>query len=164
MPVALLASLAIAATGPCAGAAERADPVVRRHAIRCLVNSARAAHGLPRLRLSRPLGTAAGRHARDMVRRRYFGHTSPGGSTPTSRARHAGYRAAAIGETLAAASGTRATPGFTVRAWLRSADHRRVLLNPALRDVGVALVPGAPLSGGVDRRGTTIVLDAGRRG
>ena len=164
MLAASLASLAVAAAGPCAGASERADPVVRRHAVRCLVNESRAARDLPRLRPSPALARAAGRHARDMVRRDFFDHTSPGGSTPASRARRAGYRGAAIGETIAYAVGPRATPAATVAAWLRSGAHRRVLFDPDLRHVGVGIARGAPLAGGSTRRGATVVLDAGGPG
>lgn len=161
MLAAVLASLAVAAAGPCAGASERSDVAVRRHAIRCLVNHARAARGLPRLRPSRSLERAAGRHARDMVRRDFFDHTSPGGSTPASRARRAGYAGSAIGETIAFAVGPRATPAGTVRDWLRSGAHRRILFDPHLRHVGVGIARGAPLAGGRARRGATVVLDAG---
>ncbi len=156
----LLASLAVAAAGPCAGAGERSDPAVRRHAVRCLVNNARATNGLPRLRSSSTLARAASRHARDMVRRDYFEHTSPGGSTPATRARSAGYRGRSIGETLAFAVPA-ATPARTVRGWLRSAAHRRILLSPAMRDMGVGIARGAPLAGRSTRRGATVVLDAG---
>ena len=158
---ALLASVAVAAAGPCAGAAERSDPVVRRHAVRCLVNEARAARGLPRLRPHRALTRAAGRHARDMVRRGFFEHRSPGGSTPYSRARRAGYRGASVGETIAFAVGPKATPAGTVRDWLRSGAHRRVLFGPGLRHAGVGVARGAPLPGGSTRRGATVVLDVG---
>lgn len=160
MLAALLASVAVAAAGPCAGAGERSDQAVRRHAVHCLVNSARAAHGLPRLRSSRTLARAASRHARDMVRREFFEHTSPGGSTPATRARRAGYRGRSIGETIAFAVPT-ATPARTVRGWLRSAAHRRILLNPAMRDVGIGIARGTPLPGRSTRRGATVVLDAG---
>lgn len=164
----LVASLALAAapapapavastagTSPCAGASEQVDPVVRRHAVRCLVNNARAAHGLRRLRVSRTLARAAAGHARDMVRRDFFEHTSPGGSTPSDRALRAGYRGLYVGETIAFAVGDDATPAGAVRGWLESAPHRRVVLDPDMRHIGVGI------AGGGTTEGATIVLDVG---
>ena len=152
-----------AQSSPCAGAAERRDAARRAHAVRCLVNQARAAHGLRPLRENRALEIAAARHARDMVGRDFFGHTSPGGSTPSARARRAGYRGSVIGETIAFAIGPDATPAGTVRGWLRSSDHRTVLLAPDLRDAGVGIADGAPLVAGAANDGETVVLDAGAR-
>ena len=147
---------ATAAASSCAGAHEQSDPVVRRHAVRCLVNNARAAHGLRRLRASRTLARAANRHARDMVRRDFFEHTSPGGSTPSDRALRAGYRGMYVGETIAFAVGDDATPAGAVRGWLESGPHRLVLLDPDMRHVGVGIAGGAQ-----DDDGATIVLDVG---
>lgn len=159
---AVVASLAFAASpGPCAGAQERADPERRRHAVRCLINDARAARGLHRLRESRTLARAAGEHARDMVRRDFFEHTSPGGSTPADRARRAGYRGPVVGETIAFAVGSRATPAGAVRGWLASPDHRRIVLDPGMRHMGVGIAAGAPTTGGPAAVGATVVLDVG---
>ena len=146
----------VAGTSSCAGASEQVDQAVRRHAVRCLVNNARAAHGLRRLSASRTLARAANRHARDMVRRDFFEHTSPGGSTPSDRALRAGYRGLYVGETIAFAVGDDATPAGAVRGWLESGPHRRVLLDPDMRHVGVGIAGGAPADDG-----TTIVLDVG---
>ena len=147
--------------GPCAGAYEQADLARRRHAVRCLVNQARAAHGLRRLRPSGALGRAASGHAQDMVRRDFFEHTSPGGSTPTARARRAGYRGLAVGETIAFAVGPGATPAGAVSGWLRSTAHRVVLLDPQMRHIGVGVADGAPTDGAAGSDGATVVLDVG---
>ena len=129
--------------------------------MRCLVNAARAAHGLRRLRASRSLASAASSHARDMVRRDFFEHTSPGGSTPSDRARRAGYRGLHVGETIAFAVGPDATPAGAVRGWLESAAHRIVILDPDMRHAGVGIAPGAPTDGGSTTAGATVVLDVG---
>lgn len=152
---------ATAAESPCAGAYEQTDPVVRRHAVQCLVNNVRAAHGLRRLRASRTLTRAAGGHARDMVRRDFFEHTSPGGSTPSDRALRAGYRGLYVGETIAFAVGEDATPVGTVRGWMASAAHRPVILDRDMRHIGVGIADGAPADGGSTAEGATVVLDVG---
>ena len=87
-----------------------------------------------------------------MVRRGYFEHTSPGGSTPRDPRRRAGYRGGAVGETIAFAvpAATPGAHGAPLAAGRR--PHRRILLNPAMRDVGVGIARGAPLGGGTRRR------------
>src|SRR4051812_48290230 len=66
-----------------AGAA--ADAVV------CLVNAERTSRGLKPLGRDGDLAQAARRHAADMVRRNYFSHTSPSGTSFSDRIRAAGY-------------------------------------------------------------------------
>lgn len=144
---------------PCAGAYERGDGARTRHAVQCLVNDARAAHGLRRLRRAGTLGRAARAHARDMRRRGYFEHRSPGGSTPKIRARRAGYRGALVGETIALSIGSRASAAAVVRSWLRSPGHRDVLLDPRMRDAGVGIAVGVQAGRGA--AGTALVLDVG---
>src|SRR5690349_11041218 len=56
----------------------------------CLINAERAAHGLRPLHTRASLVTAARGHAADMVRRRYFSHTAPGGKGVVTRVRRAG--------------------------------------------------------------------------
>lgn len=142
---------------PCAGAHERADAARRRHAVHCLVNRARATHGLHRLRAARTLARAARSHASDMRKRGFFEHRSPDGTTPQVRARRAGYRGAVVGETIALSVGRRVSAAAVVRSWLRSPGHRRVLLDPRMRHVGVGLADGA----GRRAAGTALVLDVG---
>jgi uncharacterized protein YkwD len=131
----------------------------------CLINGRRSDHGLRRVRVVSTLGAGAVRHARDMVRRRYFEHVSPGGSYPADRLRRSGYirnrRAWTVGEVLAWGTGRLSTPHSTVQAWMRSPGHRRVLLYPAFRDVGVGVVRGVPLRGRPD--GGTYAGEFGRR-
>jgi uncharacterized protein YkwD len=160
----LLATAAIAlahgaGAPPCAGAHERGDPVRRRHAVQCLVNDARAAHGLRRLRPAVTLGRAAGAHARDMRRRGFFEHRGADGSTPQLRARRAGYRGSTVGETIALSTGSRASAAAVVRRWLRSPGHRRVLLDPRMRHAGVGLADGVRARR--QASGTALVLDVG---
>ena len=152
---------AAASSGACNGANERTDLVRRRHATQCLINRARAAHALRRLTGNAALTLAAGRHARDMVRRSYFEHTSPGGSTPVGRTRRAGYHGARIGEVIQFGIGRDATPSGAVRGWLGSAPHRSILLDGSMREFGVGVANGRPLHLRGAAAGATTVVDFG---
>lgn len=159
----LLHAAPAAQAGTCAGAhasVASAGTAGQARAIRCLINRARAEHGLPRLRASAPLGRAARRHSRDMVRRRYFDHVSPGGGSPLRRARRAGWRGSTLGEAIAYGAGEDATAAGTVRGWLRSRPHRRILLSRRLRVIGIGVAAATP-----DPRwggGITVTADIGR--
>ena len=136
-----------------------------RRAVVCLVNKRREKHGLRRVRVERSLALGGLRHARDMMRRRYFDHVSPRGVVLADRLRRSGYirgrTAWTVGEVLAWGTGRLSTPIATVKAWMRSPGHRRVLIYPAFRDVGVGVVRGIPVRGRAD--GGTYAGEFGRR-
>jgi hypothetical protein len=147
----------------CAGA--RSDPGRSGPDVTlCLINAERRSRSLATLAVNGKLARAARHHAADMVARGYFAHTSPGGSTFAGRIHHVGYaagcRAWSVGETLAWGTGDQATPASRVAAWLRSRPHRRILLEPAFREMGVGIVAGVP-----DRSeaGFTYTAELGRR-
>jgi len=62
-----------------------------RAATLCLMNAERAARGLGRLQAEPQLGRVAAGYARQMVRGRFFDHTSPAGSTMLARIRSTSY-------------------------------------------------------------------------
>jgi uncharacterized protein YkwD len=128
---------------PTAGAQERSAT-----ATVCVLNEQRASRGLPLLRTENGLEQAAEGHARDMVRRRYFSHTTPEGRTFAERLRRTYIRGGrwGVGETLAWGTQSKATPAAIVRAWLDSPSHRRVVLNPRFRDVGIGVTLGVPVA------------------
>jgi uncharacterized protein YkwD len=162
--IAVPAPPARAAEATCPGASARvaqAGPAEQERAIRCLVNRERDRRDLPRLRADERLASAAAGHSRDMVRRGFFDHTSPGGSTPARRARRAGYPWRSIGETIAWGSGPYATAASTVERWIDSPGHREILLHPGLREIGVGVAVGAPVAG--QRGGATATALLGRR-
>ncbi len=159
-PPAPVAVSSLAGLSRCSSARARAGSKRREHAIRCLLNAERTARGLPRLHPNTPLGRAAREHSRDMVRRDFFDHTSPGGDTPAARARRAGYRSRYVGETIAYASGRASSAASTVAQWMGSTGHRAVILDGHMRDLGVGVASGAPTGG---RRGTTVTADFGGR-
>jgi uncharacterized protein YkwD len=127
-----------------------------------LLNRERAAHGLPQLRADPRLARAARAHSADMVRRHYFDHASPEGEHSVGRVRRTGWlegrRHWSIGENLAWGIGKRGTPAATVRAWMRSPAHHRVVLGRMYRHVGIGVAVGTPS----DRtRGVTYTADFG---
>ena len=110
----------------------RADMLAR-------ANAERAAAGRLPLALDPRLNEAAQEHAEDMLLHSYYNHRSPQGSRPADRVRQTGYAAQIVGENIARGP-------FTVNEvmdnWLQSQDHRRNLLNPAYRDLGVGIAVG----------------------
>lgn len=81
---------ATSAASPCPDAnvvPSSANGVQVRNATLCLLNQERTSRGLAPLKSNRHLLTAARRYSQLMVRERFFGHVSPGGSTLVSRVR-----------------------------------------------------------------------------
>ena len=98
------------------------------------VNAFRSGHGLMPLKIDLKLNTAAQRHADDMAQRDYFAHVSPEGGTVGQRASQAGYRWRLVLENLAAGQ---ATPKEVVEGWKGSPGHRKAMLDPYVRELGV---------------------------
>ena len=83
------------------------------------------------------LAVAAQAHAQDMARRNYFAHDSPEGGKLERRVEAAGYvNWRDLGENIAG--------GFTasevIQGWLESKEHCITLMDPVLREVGMAMV------------------------
>jgi uncharacterized protein YkwD len=125
-----------------------AAPVKARHALACEIARLRAKRGIGRLRPSTLLDRASRRHVADMVRRRYFAHETPAGLGPGDRARSVGYARAAcswrVGEVLAWGVAGRSTAAATVRAWMDSPEHRRILVSRKYDELGSWMVAGTP--------------------
>jgi uncharacterized protein YkwD len=152
----------------CAGATARPEETSRARiaqATLCLVNGERRSRGLHALRPNRRLAAVARRHSRDMVRGGFFSHTAPDGTTFLDRIRRSGYLRSArrwrVGEDLGWGSGTGATAGANVRAWMHSPPHRKTILTAAFREAGVGVVRGVPVPGAGD--GATFTMDFGVR-
>lgn len=94
------------------------------------MNSVRARHGLPRLRVDAALARAADAHSAAMLRTGSFSH----GSVHARLRRYTSARS--IGETLAWMS--QCDGRQVVNMWLQSAAHRRILLARKFNQVGVA--------------------------
>jgi uncharacterized protein YkwD len=107
------------------------------------INAVRSKHGLPRLVVSAQLATAARTHSRRMALAGFFAHESESGAPFSDRLRRyyrsAGFRSWRAGENLLWAS-----PDIdakrAVQMWLDSPGHRRILLTPAWREIGLSAV------------------------
>jgi uncharacterized protein YkwD len=155
--LAALSAAGVLANPPTAGAAScasahatpgQASGAELARAVVCVSNAERRRHGLQELKVNSRLSTAARRHSLDMVRRGYFAHTGPSGDTFVQRIRAAGYLDSAytwlVGENLAWGWGASGSPGGILKAWLHSPEHRKILLRPSYREVGVGVALGGP--------------------
>lgn len=117
----------------------------------CLLNRQRRMHGRRALKPNRRLARAARKHARDMVLRNYFSHTTPGGVSFVDRIMRQDYvnpgQGWTLGENLAWGSYQLATPKSIVQSWMHSPGHRANILNAQFREIGVGVVTGAPEPG-----------------
>ncbi len=102
-----------------------------------LVNRFRSERGLRQLNTDSRLNTAAQTHAEDMAERDYIAHISPDGGTPGERASVAGYRWSRLLENVAAGQ---PTPTEAVEVWKASPGHRRAMLDPEIRELGIGYV------------------------
>lgn len=107
-----------------------------------LVNQQRAANGLAPLRLDWRLVNVARAHNALMAQRGELSHQLSGEKPVCSgddRLRDGGYPWLWCAENVAAGQGS---PQQVMDAWMTSAGHRTNILNPNLRDMGIAFVQG----------------------
>ena len=128
-----------------------------RSSVACLVNQRRRAHGLRRLRVDVRLGRAAQWHSKSMDSGNFFSHLGPGGSSPFSRIRSAGYLSGAaswgVGENIGWGKARKGSPKAAVAAWMKSPSHRAALLSHSFRHIGVGMANGSPTGGGEGNSG-----------
>ena len=113
----------------------------------CLINRERTRRGLPALRLNALLNQASLEHSQDMVRQRYFEHTSLDGRTVGDRIRASGYArgvSASGGENIAYGFGRESTPEAIVQLWMHSPGHRADILRASFTEIGIGIATGAP--------------------
>ena len=103
------------------------------------VNDVRRRAGLPPLAPNPLLDRLAQEHAEDMLVRSYSGHWTPEGLDPSARARASGYLSG-IGENIVE---QRFSAEEALKAWLGSPGHRRNILDPGCREMGLGLAVGA---------------------
>jgi uncharacterized protein YkwD len=124
------------------------------------INSLRAEHGLPRLRLSSALVAAARQHTTEMADRGYFSHSSANGSSFDHRISrfypmgHSHYWS--VGENLLWSSPD-IDPGGALNLWLNSPEHRKIMLTARWREIGVSAVHMSAAGGAYGGREVTIV-------
>ncbi len=104
-----------------------------------LTNQQRIANGLAPLVLNDKLTQAAQLNADYMLKKNYWSHFAPDGTSPWSFIKNAGYDYTYAGQNLAR--------GYTsaqdaVNAWMASPDHRANILSHNFADVGFAVTQG----------------------
>ena len=124
------------------------------------LNVIRRSHGLTPLRLSRPLSAAADAHSRAMGKFGFFSHESRDGSEFWARVKRwygpGGYRTWAVGENLLWSSG-QLSAAAAVKLWMESPGHRKNILTPSWREVGLAAVSVASAPGVFGGRDVVII-------
>ena len=140
-----------------------ADARVLKKALLCLHNFERRRRGLSQLRLNADLSAVALGHARDMVKRHYFAHVSPGRRDHMDRLAASAYAPPVgcftAGENLLVADGA-ATALQLLQAWLNSPEHRANIMHRGWRDFGLGIVGKSPQG---DANGLTVVALFGLR-
>lgn len=135
-------------------------------ALVCDVNVMRARHSLRPLRWDWRLWSGAQTLASDMAARHYASHVTPEGLGVADRLQPTGYmrrhRGWFVAENLAWGTSSLSTPLAVVLGWMDSDLHRKNLLDPMLRDIGVGTAQGAITIGG--ESGSIFVADFGTRG
>lgn len=119
------------------------DIPVAELAIVELTNEFRKEHARTAVKPNAQLAAAARAYAKKLARTDAFSHTV-GGTTPSDRAKKAGYAYCQIAENLASLYDSR---GFTARdyakrtveGWENSPGHRKNMLTPHVTEIGVAI-------------------------
>lgn len=124
------------------------------------INALRRRSGLRALRLSRPLAAAGDAHARALAATGQFTHDWPDGRRFDSWIpryfRGGSRREWSVGENLLWTDGT-LDAEQVVEAWLDSPGHRRILLTPGWRELGVGVVRAVGAGGVYGGRNVYVV-------
>jgi uncharacterized protein YkwD len=123
------------------------------------LNAIRSSHRLVPLKLNATLSMAAGRHSAEMVADGYFAHNSQNGSPFWKRLTR--YAAAAphgwsVGENLLWSS-PEVDASAALRMWMASPEHRRNILDPTWREIGIAAVHAASAPGTYGGQPVTVI-------
>jgi uncharacterized protein YkwD len=157
-----LALLALGAPTSAAGTPPRTISAVDALEASVLVelNAVRARHKLAPMRLSSSLSAAANAHSKAMAERGFFSHRSADGTSFWQRVQSyygsARYRYWSVGENLLWKSPSIGA-AEAVQMWLDSPPHRKNLLAPEWREIGLAAVSAAAAPGTFEGLDVTIV-------
>ncbi len=137
------------------------SPKRHRRAVAALVNEERARHGLPPLRFAMSLRVSARAWAVIQVRKSSGGHGNWAKRVLRFPFILAGRpRSRAVGENLAAATGSFTTPREIIKDWMSSPDHRANILRNW--DYGAVWSSPDTPDPGRQRDGVTVVHHFGR--
>jgi len=107
------------------------------------VNRAREKNGLQPLKENPQLQRVARRHSEDMATRHFAGHRNPDGWDVVDRLRAEGIdEFIAVGENIFTGKAVGDPAPVAVREWLKSAGHRKNLLNPRYTEGGIGIAGG----------------------
>ena len=124
------------------------------------INALRAQHKLAPLKLNVKLTRAADAHSLAMAKRGFFAHESADGSAFWKRVKRfysdRGFSRWSVGENLLWSSPSIDAAG-ALQMWLDSPPHRKNLLTPQWREIGLSAVSVAAAPGVFEGRQTTIV-------
>jgi uncharacterized protein YkwD len=131
------------------------------------LNVLRASHHLHPLTLSRSLSTAAAAHSKEMSAEGYFAHESGDHSAFWKRIQRfygsAGYGFWSVGENLLWASPD-VDSANAIKLWLASPEHKKNMLDPRWREIGLAALHVASAPGVYgDHEVTIVTTDFGVR-
>ncbi|MFQ5413026.1 MAG: CAP domain-containing protein [Phycisphaerae bacterium] len=105
-----------------------------------LINLERGALGIAPVASDEKLERIASRYACLLISEGFFGHFEPlTGDGPGVRAVAGKYAFYTVGENLAAGQ---ETPAEVIKGWMASRDHRRILLDPQFKQVGITVRTG----------------------
>jgi uncharacterized protein YkwD len=101
-----------------------------------LTNKARAEHKAPPLEPNALLFQVARAHSANMAKQNEMAHELDG-KGPSQRARAAGYEYRSLGENVGWSTGAPLSEVF--KGWMESELHRKNILNPDLREIGLGI-------------------------
>jgi uncharacterized protein YkwD len=135
-----------------------------------LINKERAKRGLRAVRVHEKLVTAAQAHSGQMAQGKFFSHDSvePQGESFSARIvrygyQRRGYRSWKAGEDIYYGAMLFSSPVACVDAWMKSPDHRAVILTKDFRDIGVGAIKTDSGFQGVGGTVWIFTMDMGRR-
>lgn len=99
-----------------------------------LVNKERAKLGLAPLTWNQTLANIARTHSKDMYVHDYLDHKNSEGLNPADRVKASGVSYKKVAENIAAGQ---ATPEEVVDGWMYSTEHKKAILDPDLKELGV---------------------------
>ena len=160
-PVAVLVLAFPAAAIPAPGGAQSPTEAALESGVLSRINQIRHDHGLVLLESSPALAASALQQTREMAADGYFDHNSANGLAFWRRIAqsypHApGSRMWAVGENLLWSS-PGIDPGGAIQLWMDSDAHRRNILDPNWRDVGIAALHVASAPGAFGNDPVTIL-------
>ncbi len=104
------------------------------------LNAERTRRGLGALRTDTTLTSLARGYAREMLRRHFFGHVTPDGTTIAQRLALVSYHYKRAGENLAYGTGDEGSVSAAFNHWMESPGHRANILDRDFTRIGIGAI------------------------